>query len=179
MSERSGNHIDVDEVLPPERGRPRAAGDPRVRSETSRILAYWLDEFIRIPGTKVRIGLDPILAMIPFVGDFLASGAGFAILVEAARNGVPIPVLARMGLNMLFNTALDVVPGIGPVASIFFKSNSRNLQLLHRWQAGQHTAVKRGTWAVFAFVAFLGLLILSLCVAVLVFLLSSISKPFQ
>ncbi|MBX7209497.1 MAG: DUF4112 domain-containing protein [Verrucomicrobiaceae bacterium] len=158
MRRPPGDHIKVEEVLPPAKGRHASAGptqaeDPHVRAETSRIIAYWLDEFIRIPGTKIRIGLDPIVAFVPVIGDFLASSAGVVILIEAARHGVSIPVLARMGVNMLINTGLDAIPGIGPVVSAFFKSNSRNLHLLHRWQAGQHMSVKRGTLALFVFVA--------------------------
>lgn len=156
MSKPPGDRIEVDEILPPGKDRRAPAGtgdDPHVRAATSRIIAYWLDEFIRIPGTKIRIGLDPIVSFVPVIGDFLASSAGVVILIEAARHGVSFPVLARMGANMLINTGLDAVPVVGPVVSAFFKSNSRNLHLLHRWQAGQHQAVKRGTWALFGFVA--------------------------
>ena len=180
MNTPPGSRIEVDEVLPPGKTGRRSGGDDAgVKNETSRIIAYWLDEFIRIPGTKFRIGLDPIIAFVPFIGDFLASSAGVVILVEAARNGVSIPVLARMGVNMLINTFFDVLPGIGPFLSAFFKSNTRNLHLLHRWQAGHQAAVKRGTWRLFGFVALLGALGIALWVGLWMFYISILMKLFQ
>lgn len=169
----------IDEIIPPGKNRSAAAGradDPHVRAETSRIIAYWLDEFIRIPGTKMRIGLDPIIAFVPIIGDFLASSASVVILLEAARHGVSIPVLVRMGVNLLINTALDAIPGIGPVISAFFKSNSRNLHLLHRWQAGQQKAVKRSTFALFGVVALCFALAIALWIGLWVFWFSVVMK---
>lgn len=174
-----GDRIEVDEIIPPGKGSTGATGradDPHVRAETSRIIAYWLDEFIRIPGTKVRIGLDPIIAFVPVIGDFLASSASVVILLEAARHGVSIPVLVRMGVNLLINTALDAIPGIGPVISAFFKSNSRNLHLLHRWQAGQQKAVKRSTFALFGVVALCFALAIALWIGLWAFWLSVMMK---
>lgn len=173
MPDRAARRVVVDEVLPPDPGAPpardRDAAD--VKSETSRIIAYWMDEFLRIPGTNFKIGLDPIIAFVPGIGDFLASSAGVVILLEAARSGVSIPVLGRMGLNMLFNTMLDVIPGVGPFFSAFFKSNSRNLALLRSWQAGNKDAVRRGTWRLFGFVALLFALAVGLWLGLWVFYL--------
>lgn len=66
------------------------------------------------------------------VGSTIASGGGLIILAEAVRSGVSVPVLLRMGGNMLLNTLLDYLPLAGPVVSAFFKSNVRNLQLLQK-----------------------------------------------
>src|SRR5688500_1313464 len=92
-------------VLPPDdeqRKRvgeaPRAKGeDARNSSEASRIVAQWMDELIRIPGTNIRIGLDPIIGLFPGVGDFLASSIGLVTITEGVRLKVPVPVLFRMG----------------------------------------------------------------------------------
>lgn len=152
--------LKVDEVLPPAQINPIAAklaasADPSDRA-TARILAKYLDELLRLPGTNVRIGLDPILALFPGVGDTVASGAGLIILIEALRSGVSIPVFLRMTLNMGANFLLGLIPGAGALASIFFKSNSRNLHLLHTWQAGHSAKVERSTLRFY-----LGLLILA------------------
>ncbi len=138
----------IDKVLPPE---PAAAGKEAAKSETARILAYWLDEFFRIPGTSIRIGLDPIIAFFPVIGDFLASSAGAVILLESVRSGVSLPVLVRMGGNLLVNTIFDAIPGIGPVMSAAFKSNSRNITLLNQWQAGRKDEVRKSTRRMFFF----------------------------
>jgi len=140
--------LKVDEVLPPQvnpiAAKLAASKDPTERA-AARILAKYLDELLQIPGTNFKIGLDPILALIPGVGDTVASGAGIIILLDALRSGVSIPVFLRMMLNMGINFLIGLVPGLGAAGSAFFKSNSRNLALLTTWQAGQKDQVKRST----------------------------------
>lgn len=158
--------IRVDEVLPPVMNpiaaKLAAGKDPADRA-AARILAKYLDEFIRIPGTNFRIGLDPILALIPGVGDTAASGAGVIILLDALRSGVSIPVFLRMTLNMGVNFLMGLVPGLGAAGSAFFKSNSRNLRLLTTWQEGNKDKVKKSTWRFFA-----GLVILAVMITLLI-----------
>lgn len=122
---------------------------------TARILAKYLDEWLRIPGTQIKVGLDPILALFPGAGDMLVSGAGGIILLEALRSGVSIPVFLRMAINMTLNFLLGLIPGGGAVMSVFFKSNSRNLAILQSWQAGQEQIVKRSTFRFFVGVVIL------------------------
>ncbi|MCX6839068.1 MAG: DUF4112 domain-containing protein [Verrucomicrobia bacterium] len=140
--------LKVDEVEPPQinpiAARLAASKDPTERA-TARILAKYLDELLRVPGTNFKIGLDPILALIPGVGDTVASGAGVIILLDALRSGISIPVFLRMALNMGINFLIGLVPGFGAAASMFFKSNTRNLRLLTAWQAGNKDGVKRST----------------------------------
>jgi hypothetical protein len=79
----------ISEVLPPEAkagSRPPAKEDYDARNESARILARWLDELITIPGTKIKIGLDPIISLFPAVGDLLVSSAGLVIIGEAVRS---------------------------------------------------------------------------------------------
>jgi hypothetical protein len=134
--------VDVD-VLPPDRkGRAPMGKDADNASDASRIVAHWMDEFIRIPGTNLRIGLDPIIGLLPGVGDLLASSMGLVLITEGIRNGLPFSVLVRMGSNVLLNSAMGAIPGIGDLFSAWFKSNSRNLRLLNRWKSGDRAAVK-------------------------------------
>jgi hypothetical protein len=157
MTPRTPKEILVDDVLPP---GSRVQEQGRIpSSDLATFLARWLDDILRIPGTNFRIGLDPILASIPLVGDIFATGSGLIILLEAARCGVSFPVLLRMGGNMLVNTVLDVIPVVGPVASAFFKSNMRNIRLLQRWQEGQQKAIRKSTFRLFLL---LGLLLAAL-----------------
>lgn len=94
------------------------------------VLAEVLDEIIRVPGTKWRFGLDPILALIPGIGDAAGTALGGVLLVDAIRYRIPLPVVGRMIVNM----AIDMVVGLVPVLGFFFsagwKSNSRNLKLM-------------------------------------------------
>ena len=95
------------------------------------------------------------------MGDTVASGAGVIILIEALRSGVSIPVFLHMTLNMGINFLVGLIPGAGAVASVFFKSNSRNLHLLTTWQEGQKDKVHYSTLRFYAGLLILAALIIS------------------
>ena len=138
--------VRVDEVLPPERpGQTGSNGTPEARA---RLIARIMDELFRIPGTKIRIGLDPLMGLLPFVGGLLSSLVSLSVVFEGMKAGMPALVLARMGLNVLFNQLLDSIPLVGDVASIFFRSNSRNSALIERWKSGDQHSVRRGSKAI-------------------------------
>ncbi len=145
---------------------------------TARIIARWLDELFPIPGTTFRVGLDPIIALIPGVGDIISSSVSFVVMLEAVRTGVSISVILRMAFNMIVNALLDMIPGAGPAASIFFKSNSRNLELLHRWQAGQHNQVRRGSRLLLSAIVCVCFLVLIALMAVWAFYAWTFAKLF-
>jgi hypothetical protein len=99
---------------------------------TAELLAKILDTTIRIPGTPFYIGLDPLLGLIPGLGDVLANLIGTFIMVLAARLQVPRIVLARMSLNLLINGIVGAIPVAGDLFSIWFRSHARNAELLRR-----------------------------------------------
>jgi hypothetical protein len=103
-----------------------------------RFLADLLDQRFTIPGTSIRVGLDPILGLIPGIGDALANIAGSAILVIAVQLNVPKIVLIRMGLNLAANALIGAIPVFGDIFSIWFRSNAKNADLLERY-AGSET----------------------------------------
>jgi hypothetical protein len=94
------------------------------------MLAKVMDTSIRIPGTSWSIGLDPLLGLIPGIGDVLANLIGTIILGLATRLQLPRIVLARMSLNLLINGTVGAVPIVGDLFSIWFKSHTRNAALL-------------------------------------------------
>jgi hypothetical protein len=157
--------IEADEVIPPQGPHSRFSppgANPGERQATAKIIARWLDDLLRVPGTNFKIGLDPLLAFIPGIGDFLSSSVSAVVILEAVRKGVSLSVILRMGLNVLVNALFDAIPGAGPFLSAFFKSNSRNLQLLQRWQEGGQREVRRSSRQVL--LAVVG--IISLCVLI-------------
>jgi len=142
--------IDPDEIIPPgrETGRgrfpdtgraPEDSGTPvaDIRGLLPAFVAKWLDDLLRIPGTNIRIGLDPILALIPGLGDAASTTAGATILLSAVRHRAPLKTVLRMGGNMATNALLNLLPFIGPAVSIWFRSNSRNNKLLQSHLAGE------------------------------------------
>ncbi len=157
------------EVLPPEgKSRPGSAssaqpgGIPRTKEEAiSRLIAYVMDNLVKIPGTKARVGINPFLDLLPLVGDGAAMLISAATILEGARRGVPRPVLGRMGFNILLNGLIGTLPGVGEAFAFWFKPSSRNYQLLVQHTPAPGTPARKTTWkdwaVVFAMVA--GLLI--------------------
>ena len=106
--------------------------------ELANWLAWLLDASFTIPGTKLKLGLDPLLGLFPGIGDVVSNGIGATILFWATQAGVPRIVIFRMTLNLCLNMGIGAIPGVGDIFSIWFKSNLRNAQLLHRHcQPGQ------------------------------------------
>ena len=103
---------------------------------TAELLAKILDTTVKIPGTPFYVGLDPLLGLIPGIGDMLANLIGTVILVLAARLHVPKVVMTRMSLNLLINGTVGAIPIAGDLFSIWFRSHARNAELLRR-AAGQ------------------------------------------
>lgn len=105
---------------------------------TAELLAKILDTAVRIPGTSIYIGLDPLIGLIPGLGDILANLIGTVIMVLAARLRVPKIVLARMSLNLLINGVVGAIPIAGDLFSIWFRSHARNAELLRRASSQPH-----------------------------------------
>lgn len=95
-----------------------------------RFIGHLLDNSIPIPGTGQRIGIDPILGLLPGAGDVLGTVLSAYIVFEAARLGLPRETLTRMIGNILFETVTGSVPILGDVVDATWKANLRNLALL-------------------------------------------------
>ncbi len=99
---------------------------------TADLLARVLDTTVRIPGTPFYLGLDPLLGLIPGIGDVLANLIGTVILGLAARLRLPQIVIARMSLNLLINGTFGAIPIVGDLFSVWFRSHARNAVLLRQ-----------------------------------------------
>lgn len=109
---------------------------------TAEVLATLLDSALKIPGTPWYLGLDPIIGLIPGIGDLLANLIGLTILGLAARLHVPRIVLARMSLNLMINGAIGSIPVVGDLFSVWFRSHARNARLLR--EAATHPSRATG-----------------------------------
>lgn len=99
----------------------------------ARALARALDSAIGVPGTRIRIGLDPILGLVPGAGDIASAMLSAYIVLIAANKGTPRPVIWRMLGNIAVDTALGSVPILGDLFDVAYKSNIRNVELLDRY----------------------------------------------
>jgi len=110
--------------------KPNIHIEQLTRLRRIRGLARLMDTALGIPGTRIRLGADSVLGLIPGVGDFAAAAVSLIIVNEARRLGVPNDKLAKMLVNVGFDTVAGSVPLLGDVFDVYFKSNRRNLQLV-------------------------------------------------
>jgi hypothetical protein len=89
-------------------------------------IASLLDDMFRIPGTKIRFGLDAIIGWIPGIGDAAAGIASFLIVFAAWRRGTPGITLARMIANVVLETLVGAIPIVGDIFHVIWKANRRN-----------------------------------------------------
>jgi uncharacterized protein DUF4112 len=131
----------------------------------AKFLADWLDQRFTIPGTSIRIGLDPILGLIPGIGDMIANLAGSAIILIAAQYRLPKIVLLRMGLNVALNAIIGAIPVFGDIFSIWFRSNVKNAQLLERYVGTEGRVSNFSNW-IFVIAVIGGIILLLIAILV-------------
>jgi hypothetical protein len=112
--------------------------------DNARALARILDTAVGVPGTKIRVGLDAILGLIPGAGDAVSAALSGYIILAAARAGASKPVLLRMVGNVVLDTLIGSVPVVGDLFDVAFRANARNVALLER-HAVDPTTVDRGS----------------------------------
>ena len=118
--------------------------DPLARART---LTNLLDNAVRVPGTSMRFGLDPVLGLIPGLGDVAGAAMSGYVVLLASQLGAPTTVIVRMLGNVVIDTVGGTFPVIGDLFDAGWKSNSRNLALLER-HLGTPESTKRASRAV-------------------------------
>lgn len=131
-------------------------------------LSYILDQAIRIPGTNIRFGLDPIISLlVPAFGDSVAALMSVYIVFVSVRYGLPKGVISRMVFNIGVDYLIGSVPLIGDLFDFAWKANNKNMTLLHRHARGAGKS-KWSDWGwLFFLVGLLGLGIAGLIVLLL------------
>lgn len=123
----------------------RALGDkasPEMKKAAAQLVAPWaerlvrgLDDFVRIPGTKFGVGLDPIIGFVlPGAGDAITGTGSIALLFLALKERVPTVALLRMLLNIGVDTLGGLVPFVGDAFDLVWRSNRRNLDLIQKYK---------------------------------------------
>ena len=104
--------------------------------ELARTIARLMDSAVTVPGTRITLGLDVVLGLIPGVGDALGALISSQLILTAARHGAPVHVLARMLGNLAVDAAVGAIPLLGDLFDVAFRANRRNLALLERHVGG-------------------------------------------
>ncbi|HEX3777303.1 MAG TPA: DUF4112 domain-containing protein [Polyangiaceae bacterium] len=101
----------------------------------ARTLVRVLDDAVFIPGTRIGVGLDPLLGFLfPTIGDAATGLVSLALLVLGFQMRVPKVVLMRMVFNISLDTVLGAIPILGDAFDLFWRSNRRNLELIQRYE---------------------------------------------
>ena len=95
-----------------------------------KLLSKRLDEIITIPGTKYKIGSDPIIGAIPVVGDLLGSIISIYLLYSGSKMGLSAKIISKMCLNIGIDFVFGLIPIIGDIFDIGWKANKRNVKLI-------------------------------------------------
>lgn len=94
-------------------------------------IAKFMDSGWGIPFTKVRFGADSLAGLVPGIGDAGAAMVSLYIVLEARKLGAPNHLLLQMLANVAIDTGLGTIPVLGDVFDVLFKSNLKNIDLLH------------------------------------------------
>ena len=115
------------------------------RLDVIRRVSRMLDSGFAVPGTSIRYGLDPILGLIPILGDFVSPFFTIGVLWQARDLGIPRIVQVRMIFNVAIDALLGIVPLAGDLFDVAWKANDMNVALLERHAYEEHPP-SSGDW---------------------------------
>jgi hypothetical protein len=143
-----------------------------------RRFAFLMDEAFVLPGTRVRVGFDAILGLIPGIGDVIGAALSSWIIAGALRHRVPPLVIARMVFNVAVDLIFGAVPLAGDVFDFLYEENMMNMRLLekHRDRRRPPRSPSQIALVLGAIVAFLVLLAIGIAAALIALVLWLIAQ---
>ena len=147
------------------------------RLETLRKVAQLLDSAFAVPGTSLRIGLDPILGLIPGLGDLVSPLFTIGILWQARELAIPKVVQLRMIFNVAIDTVVGLMPVLGDLFDFAWKANDMNMALLERHAHEEHKGTP-GDWLFVVAMILLIVVIAALPFVVLGWLFGAVRQLF-
>jgi hypothetical protein len=141
-------------------------------------LAWLLDNSIPVPLTGGRrFGLDALIGFVPVVGDLASGAIGLLLVWRGSRMGLPRIVVARMLANTTVDMAVGVIPMLGDAFDLWFKANTRNLDLMRRHVERPGTST-RDDWLVVTTMAGIVIAVIALAGWMLVSLVAAVVGLF-
>ena len=140
-----------------------------------RQLSDLLDNAVAIPGTNYRVGIDPLLGLLPGGGDTLGAILSAYIVLQAAQLGAPRPTLVRMVWNILLDSLVGTIPLLGDFVDVAWKANSKNMALLEAHMRSPYNRQKTDTWFVYLLLG--GVILIAIAISFTgVFILTQLFK---
>jgi Domain of unknown function (DUF4112) len=163
--------VHIPEVIEPDEALPKDL-------VALRRFAFLMDEAIAIPGTRMRLGIDAALGLLPGIGDVIGALLSSWIIAGALRHRVPAMVIARMVLNVSIDLLFGAVPVAGDVFDFLYEENMMNMRLLekHRDRRRPPRTTKQIAFVLGAIVIFLVLLALAIVASVIALVLWLIAQ---
>jgi hypothetical protein len=93
-------------------------------------VARLMDDQFRLPIVGYRVGLDPVIGLIPGGGDWATWVVSVYIFWQSLRLGAPTAILTRMVLNLTTDLVVGYVPILGDTFDAAFKANRKNVDML-------------------------------------------------
>lgn len=136
-----------------------------------------LDNAVAIPGTNYRVGIDPLLGLLPGGGDTLGAILSAYIVLQAAQLGAPRATLVRMVFNILLDSLVGTIPLLGDFVDVAWKANSKNMALLEAHMRSPYNRQQTDTWFVYLLLG--GVILVAIAISFTgVFILTQLFKLF-
>ncbi len=132
----------------------------------SRKFAELLDNRFTIPGTKIKIGLDPILGLVSGIGDLAGASLSIYFMFYATRLGAKSSVLLRMFMNIMADLTIGLIPILGDLFDIAWKANLRNAELLEKLEEDQGKLERESTVLMWILFTILVLILIGVIIAI-------------
>lgn len=121
---------------------PAMGRDPHAVRQRVEALELLLERSFHIPGTKVPIGLDSIVGLVPVLGDIVTAAMGAYMVWEARNLGMSKFHLMRMAANVGIDTVLGAIPVAGDLFDFVWRSNSKNLRIIKKHLDKHHPGTR-------------------------------------
>jgi hypothetical protein len=108
-------------------------------------IARLMDSEFTIPGTTFRFGLDPVIGLIPGIGNLATTAVSGMLIWTMMRHGASNNVVIRMALNLVIDAVVGAIPILGNLFDFAYRANDRNVELLRRhYEEGKYQGSGRG-----------------------------------
>lgn len=137
-----------------------------MRTSRSRKFAELLDSWFTIPGTNIKVGLDPIIGLVTGAGDLAGASLSVYFMFYATRLGATSSVLLRMFMNIMVDLIIGVIPVLGDLFDVAWKANLRNARLIEKLEENPEKIGKESTVFMWILFTVLVLILIGVVIAI-------------